>query len=266
MAKKVRMGPLEKLSNASYTKLFLLWMLLNIVCAVWYFELGALHSPSAPTHLAEMETWDRLFNSFYFSIITATSIGYGDIVPMGLSKAIAMVQAILALLIFAIFVAKLVTRRQDIIMDDMHRMTSESIFHSLRQGLFIVRKDFDTLIQRLETEKTLTPEEWDILATAYIQAEKLMKDMPQLYGSRIDAKRDTLLLEAIQRTLRRMKTLTDLLTKKKIAWKKHESASELKELISIVETVMPHWQQTHKTKSPIFKEIMSITKGLKASL
>ncbi len=266
MSHTSRFTALEKLANASYSALFLAWMLLNIACAAWYFALGALHSPSSPTHLANMDTWERLFNSFYFSIITATSIGYGDIIPMGFSKAIAMVQAILALMIFAIFVAKLVTRRQDAMIDDMHRMTSESIFHGLRQGLFIVRKDFDTLIQRLDTEKTLSPEDWDILTTAYIQTEKLMEDMPQLYSSRIDAKRDTLLLEAIQRTLRRMKTLMDHMTKKKIAWKKHESASELKELISILETVMPHWQQTHKNKSPIFKEIMKITKEVKVSL
>ncbi len=261
-----RFTALEKLANASYSQLFLLWMFVNIICAVWYYELGALHSIHSPTHLADMDTWERLFNSFYFSIITATSIGYGDIVPMGFSKAIAMAQAILALMIFAIFVAKLVTRKQDMIMDDMHRMTSEGIFHSLRQGLFIVRKDFDTLIERLESEKTLSPGDWDILTTAYIQTEKLMEDMPQLYGTRIDAKRDTLLLEAIQRTLRRMKELMGAMTKKKINWKKHESADELKELISILETVMPHWQQTHKTKSPIFKEIMNIAKGLKTSL
>lgn len=266
MTRTSRFTALEKLANASYSQLFLLWMLLNLLCALWYFILGTQHSINAPTHLADMDTWERLYNSFYFSIITATSIGYGDIVPMGLSKAIAMMQAILALMIFAIFVAKLVTRRQDMIMDDMHRMTSESIFHSLRQGLFIVRKDFDTLIQRLETEKTLTPEEWDILTTAYVQTEKLMEDMPQLYSSRIDTKRDMLLLEAIQRTMRRMKELIDVMTKKKIAWKKQESATELRELMRIIETVMPHWQQTHKTKSPIFKEIMKITKEVKGSL
>lgn len=266
MSRTSRFTALEKLANATYAELFLLWMLLNIFCAAWYFELGAIHSVSSPTHLADMSTWDRLFNSIYFSVMTATSVGYGDIVPVGFSKILAMVQSIVALMIFAIFVTKLVSRRQDKMMDDMHRMSSESIFHSLRQGLFIVRKDFDTLIDMLETEKTLSAEEWDILTTAYIQTEKLMEDMPQLYNNRTDAKRDALLLEAIQRTLRRMKVLMDLMTKKKIAWKKHESTKELQELTSIIENVMPHWQRAHKNKSPVFKEIMSITKMLKVSL
>lgn len=266
MPRTSRFTALEKLANATYAELFLAWMLLNTICAAWYFVLGATHSISSPTHLADMNIWDRLFNSVYFSIITATSLGYGDIVPVGFSKVLVMVQSIAALMIFAIFVTKLVSRRQDNMMDDMHRMTSESIFHSLRQGLFIVRKDFDTLIQRVGTEKTLTQEDWDVLATAYVQTEKLLEDMPQLYSSRSDAKRDMLLLEAIQRTMRRMKELMDLMTKKKIAWKKEESAGELKELLSIMEKVMPHWQQMRKTKSPIFREIMKITKELKGSL
>ncbi len=266
MSRTSRFTALEKLANATYAELFLVWMLLNIVCAAWYFELGAIDSPSAPTHLADMTMWERLFNSFYFSIITATSLGYGDIIPVGFSKILVMIQSIVALMIFAIFVTKLVSRRQDILMDDMHRMTSESVFHSLRQGLFIVRKDFDTLIQKIRTQKSLSTEDWDILTTAYVQTEKLMEDMPQLYGSRVDSKRDMLLLEAIQRTMRRMKELMDEMTKKKIAWKKQESATELRELIRIIEIVMPHWQQTHKTKSPIFKEIMKMTKEVKMSL
>ena len=42
----------------------------------------------------------------YFSVITATSVGYGDIVPVGIAKLLASIQSILTIFISAIFVTK----------------------------------------------------------------------------------------------------------------------------------------------------------------
>lgn len=117
MAKKVRMGPFEKLSNASYMDLFMLWMTLNIACAFWYFTLAQIGSTSALSDMALMPWPQQLFDSFYFSVTTATSLGMGDIIPHGFSKAIVMIQTFLALLIFASFVTKLVSRQTDLRLD-----------------------------------------------------------------------------------------------------------------------------------------------------
>lgn len=114
MTRKIRINAFEKLSHASYMELFMLWMTLNIACAFWYFTLAQIGSPSAPSQLALMEWHNQLYNSLYFSITTATSLGMGDIVPHGFSKAIVMVQTFIALLIFAAFVTKLVSRQTDL--------------------------------------------------------------------------------------------------------------------------------------------------------
>jgi hypothetical protein len=173
MTRKQHISIFEKLGNASYPELFSLWMTINIICAVFYFGLATFHSSSAPSHLADMDLWKRIFNSFYFSIITATSLGYGDFIPYGFSKVLAMVQSIVALLIFALFVTKLVSGRQDATLEEVHRMTSESIFYNIRQGLFLVRKDLDTLIHILDTQKQLSEQDWEILTTAYLQAQNI---------------------------------------------------------------------------------------------
>lgn len=69
--------------------------------------MATLHPEHAPTHLTEMELWPRLLNSFYFSVMTATTTGYGDIVPLGISKLVASLESITAFLVFGIFLAKL---------------------------------------------------------------------------------------------------------------------------------------------------------------
>jgi hypothetical protein len=48
-------------------------------------------------------------SAIYFSLVTATSVGYGDIVPVGIARVIAVAEAISALLMFGAVVAKFVS-------------------------------------------------------------------------------------------------------------------------------------------------------------
>lgn len=265
---------LEKLSKATYSELFSLWFLLNVICSFVYFWFATIGNSSAPSQLSAMDSLDRLFNSFYFGFATATSVGYGDIVPHGFSKIIAMVQAALSLLIFALFVAKLVARRQDVTLDEVHRMTAEGIFYNLRQGLFLVRKDFDALIHHAEENGKFSEHEWDILTTAYLHAQNLIEEIPNLYNGHghdlyiIDGKREKLLIEAIHRTLLRMESLFDLLDEKKIRWRKHAaSTEELLSLLKIMENSMSLWRKKSPTpKMNVFDETMRLARRIRKQL
>ena len=254
----------------SYPKLFLLWLALNIVCSGVYAALATFHSANAPTLLADMPPLERTFNSFYFSIITATSVGYGDIVPQGFSKVLSMLQAITALLIFAVFVTKLVSRRQDIALHEVHRMTFEGIFTSIRQGLFIVRKDFDELIRGVEEGRALTARDWENLTTAFLQAQSLIEEIPELYNgtlhdlATIDITRERLLFEAIHRTIQRIDRLISVLEKHEPGWQQQRSAmKELHSVIAILDRIMPLWRQRspyHEVKE--FEDIFGLSSQL----
>ena len=111
--KSARLPLLEAITSASYPQLFTLWITLNIVFALLYFLISTYSDLHGLTDLFEIEQRTRLFNSLYFSFITATTTGYGDILPMGFSKVLACVQAIVAFLIFAIFISRLSTHNQD---------------------------------------------------------------------------------------------------------------------------------------------------------
>ena len=64
-------------------------------------------------------------SALYFSFVTATSIGYGDIVPVGGARVIAVAEAITALLVFGAVVAKFVSHRQEELVSEIHRFTFE---------------------------------------------------------------------------------------------------------------------------------------------
>jgi len=258
----------EKLTNMSYSNLFLIWMGLVLIFAMGYFIFATVgdiahHGPEELVNTGN--PFYRLLNALYFSIITATSTGYGDITPRGISKGLAALQSMSALFVFAIFVTKLVAHRQEIALREVHRLTFEDVFHNIREGLFIVRKDFDGLIEKAESHTKLVQEDWDTLIIAYKQAQSLISEIPDFYDGKnhlytLDARREEMLHEAVHRTLHRINHMLDSFSKNGIAWIENDrSMNELQELMHIVNTATPIWQEKSPyQKSEAFADILRL--------
>ena len=270
----------ETLNTLSYSQLFLIWGELALLFAFGYFLFSTLGDVQhhGPMELVNTKgIWTRFFNSLYYSITTATTIGYGDIVPRGFSKVLASVQGIAGVFISAVFVAKLVSHRQEIALQEVHRLTFEDVFHNIREGLFILRKDLDGIIEKAETHRRLDTEDWDTLEIAYKQGQSLLMEIPDFYDDdnhlyTIDRRREQLLHEAVHRTLHRVNHTLDVLSKHRIDWVSHnQTVKELRELMTVVAKITPIWRE----KSPYdrkeaFQDILhlkdSVTKRIEKEL
>lgn len=257
---------IEKLSSMPYGALFALWGGMAFFFAFLYFGLSFIgngeHGPSA---IHDMDLWHRFYNSLYYSIITATSTGYGDIVPHGFSKIVASMQSISALLVFAVFVTKLVSHQQELTLTEVHKLTFEDVFHNTREGMFIARKDFDHIMNIVHANKTLDLEHWENLTIAYRQLQTLFEEIPDFYQNEvhkytIDEKREQLLLEASHRTLHRINIMLDTLSEANIDWMAHKgSMKELTELVRIVSDVTPLWRKRSPYEAhEAFEDILSM--------
>lgn len=252
-----RLHVFERLTQLRYGELFLLWVLVNCAFTAIYFALSITLPRHGPTIPGGIDMPTRLFESFYFSVVTATSTGYGDILPQGFSKILAMIECVMALLVFAVLVGKLASQSQDRTLQQVHRMSFEGVFYHIRHVLFIVRKDLDAIIHKVETSQPLTDQDWEILGTAYLQGQSLVEEIPDLYAGRefalqnADLNREKLLFEALHRTLSRMDKLLDLMNERGIDWRKHEgSARQLRLFIDTVDGIMPLWSE----RSPFHEE------------
>ena len=81
------------IDKAVLVSLLTLWMFLAIVIEVWIWALLYLYDPLITT-LPDIET------AFYFSMVTFTTLGYGDVVLTGQWRSLASIQAANGVIIF----------------------------------------------------------------------------------------------------------------------------------------------------------------------
>jgi hypothetical protein len=95
--------------------------------------------------------WKGLLTALYFSFVTATSLGYGDIVPVGPIRLLAVAEGAMGLFLFGCLVTKLVSRRQEQLMEEIHRNTFESRLGRVRTNLHLVLTELDGMVRECES-------------------------------------------------------------------------------------------------------------------
>lgn len=155
-ARLSRMGRFDKsildlVQQRSTLELFLIWIgtiLLSGSC----FWLGALIGEHGLVEggIPLGADLNGFVSALYFSFVTATSIGYGDIVPIGVGRVVAVIEAVTALLIFGAVVAKFVSHRQEELVSEIHRVTFEERLDRVQTNLHMVVSELLSLTSMCE--------------------------------------------------------------------------------------------------------------------
>lgn len=142
-------GVLEALGSRSAADLAVLWVGVVLVCTVLYWLACAVPG-NGLTVSGQTETFglQSLLTSLYFSMVTATSVGYGDVAPHGVSRILATCEAVAALLIFGGMVSKFVSARQDRLIEQMNRNTFEDHLGRVRTNLHLIVSDLHNMADR----------------------------------------------------------------------------------------------------------------------
>jgi hypothetical protein len=86
-------------------------VVLILCCALAYFILGTTaSSPIYPDSSGLLALFFELLNALYFSVVTFTTLGYGDIAPVGVARFIAAFEAFLGSFTMALFVVVFVKK------------------------------------------------------------------------------------------------------------------------------------------------------------
>jgi rhodanese-related sulfurtransferase len=138
----------------STLQLFLTWIGMILLCGAGYWLLGVAGDRGLVEAGAPVGTdLKGLVSAIYFSFVTATSVGYGDVLPIGFARAIAVAEAISALLIFGAVVAKFVSHRQEQLVLEIHRVTFEERLDRIQTTLHMVISDLLSITEMCESGK-----------------------------------------------------------------------------------------------------------------
>jgi Ion channel len=148
----------EIVARLSTAQLFSIWIGLVVLCGFGYWsaalmgEHGLIESGSllgADLH--------GLLGALYFSFVTAVSLGYGDIVPVGSARGLAIIEAIMALLIFGAVIAKFVSHRQDELVLEIHRVTFDERLDRVQSNLHVVISELLSIQSLCEAQTVPLP-------------------------------------------------------------------------------------------------------------
>jgi len=139
-------GFLDTLAERSIGDLLKLWlgMILGFGALYWLADgwrgYGLL-SGGEPVDLSV----GGLSQAIYFSFVTALSIGYGDVVPVGPARVLAIAEGAAGLLIFGCVISKLVSRRQEEMVGEIHRIAFEDRLGRVRTNLHLVLSELQSI-------------------------------------------------------------------------------------------------------------------------
>ena len=146
---KSRMSPLAWISRRSIGALLGTWLLINLGCGVLYWLVsyvpgqGLRESSELLGHGGA-----ELLEALYFSFVTGLSIGFGDIVPVGALRALAVIQGGACLLVFGAIISKLVSGRQEELTEEIHRIAFEDRLGRVRTNLHLVVSEIQEISEQ----------------------------------------------------------------------------------------------------------------------
>jgi hypothetical protein len=182
----------------------------------------------------------------YFSFITATTLGYGDIAPTGaISKLFAALEVVVGLIIWGLVISKLIGVKQERILEEVYDISYEEVIDRLRSGLYLFRSDVNRIMGKIESE-TIKPREvkdlWVIFSgldanLANIKNFVMPTKSERYYYKKIDIFRLELLLNSIQLSLNKMLELIKSMKAYNLDWKNDLIMTSIQTDVAIVKEI-----------------------------
>ncbi len=130
----------------SFGALLATWFWINLGCGILYWAISFIPSQGLREQGMPMTAGaNALLEAIYFSFVTGLSIGFGDIVPVGAVRLLAIVQGGGCLLLFGAIISKLVSGRQEELTEEIHRIAFEDRLGRVRTNLHLVVREIQDL-------------------------------------------------------------------------------------------------------------------------
>jgi len=135
-------------TDQSLPVLFGIWFGTAVAFTILYWAAGrgAIGLTSGGQPLPQ--NFASFVTAFAFSIATAMSSGYGDIVATGAMRTAVLLETAIGLVLFSAIVSKILGQQQELVLSEIHRVTFENRLGRVRTNLHLVLSDLAEISRR----------------------------------------------------------------------------------------------------------------------
>jgi potassium channel LctB len=217
-----------------------IWLLGVLVFGLIYFALTFTNQHLLYNNEPLTADANGFANSIYFSAITALTIGYNDLVPIGYSKLAVIMEAIFSIAMLGILIAKIVAVKQEELIQEVEELSFEESTNSAISELYIFRNDAKNIIEQLSATRKVGSQLKDLdqslstltLALTNIDAATGKLSNEQKHGNSL---RIELILNSVNFSLSRMIEMLEAFNHRKANWKKESTTATIKQCEQITQ-------------------------------
>ncbi|MFH1317387.1 MAG: potassium channel family protein [Candidatus Woesearchaeota archaeon] len=238
--RKRRIGRI--IDKLTFGKIMLIWISTIFFFGLVYFFLSGNMSYLSYSK-SELEI-TNVWESIYFSFVTATTTGFGDIIPLGNFRIVAIFEVVFGLLLLALVTSRLVSIKQDVLLSEIYDLSFNEKINSIRSSLLLFRqniertiaktdqesyskKDVDDIYIYLSSLKDILNEVWDIF----------YKPNENRYIKKIDPVNTELILNSLLSSFEKIHELNLHLNKKQITWKDEATMMITRNCLSLFDNI-----------------------------
>ena len=136
------------LDKLSFLNILLIWIFILIMFGFIYYFFS-----NATSYLIYSSTGQKvslLSDNIYYSFITATSTGFGDIIPKGYFKPMGIVEVIFGLILLALVTSKFISLKQNVIINEIYEISFNDHINKIRSSLLLFRQNLVRIINKIE--------------------------------------------------------------------------------------------------------------------
>jgi len=235
-------------SSVDFDRIVVLYFTLIFVFGTLFFLLsytegnGLYVSETVISH-----DFGGYLNALYFSFVTSTSLGYGDIHPLGVSRFFSIMEVFISLLIFGVLVSKIISVKQEKILEEIYEISFQSRVTRVISGLYNFRAEIDRLAGRL-SEGTLTKEETDeelqnietnmhLLSSYLMDISRIMSKEERKHLKKLSDFRADIILDNLHTSVSKIEDLLGVLKAKKIEWKNESTLRNMTSIFGTTENI-----------------------------
>src|SRR3989338_2261712 len=228
------------LDRVSFLHIMIIWITAIVMFGLIYHFFDSLEGHLL--YVLRNNAVDDLTDAIYFSFVTATTIGFGDIIPFGYFKIVAVIEVIFGLLLLSVVTYNLVSLKQDIISSEIYEISLNERISRLRTSLSLFRQNLDALITKVD-DGTIKKRSISELDNYIVSLQHALDETDRLIGKlinnqfikNIDLFNLELLYDRIASSFEKMDELFLVIENTRFKWKTNTLVTHLSKCISINE-------------------------------